>query len=237
MSLQYSCMFIVTLMAIIGVFLIYIMKKEKYISLFFFMIGALSTFFDLLTYPLVTLGLPLVVALLFENKKETKMLNLIIKTVQWGILWALGYGALFFTKWIIASIVLNKNAISIALDNILFRVNGNEQYPVTRIEVLKNNFNCFFVPIAKYIMAAITVAWIGLFIFFRKKTSEFKAVLPLFCIAIVPYLWYIVFAGHSSIHTWFTNRIQAVTAFAVLTAMCLTIKNELKINDKNKERK
>lgn len=232
MSLQYSCMFIVMLLAIIGVFLIYIMEKEKYISFFFFIIGALSTYFDLLTYPLITLGLPLVVALLFENKKETKMLNLIIKTVQLGILWATGYGLLFFTKWIVASIVLQKNAIAIALDAILFRVNGNEQYPVTRIEVLKNNFNCFFVPIAKYIMIAISIVWVGLFAFLRKKTSEFKVVLPLLCIAIVPYLWYIIFAGHSSIHTWFTYRIQAVSAFAVLTVMCLTIKDDVKNIDK-----
>lgn len=231
MSLQYSCMYIITLLATITVCLLYKYKKEKYITYFFFIIGAIATYFDLLTYPLITMGIPLVVTLLFENRKKTDLLNMFLKAIHLGILWAMGYGLLFFTKWVIASIILQKNAIAIALDAILFRVNGNEQYPVVRMEVLKSNFECFFVPIAKFIILSLTIAWICLFIFFRKKASEFKAVLPLLCIAIVPYLWYIVFAGHSSIHMWFTYRIQAVTAFSILTAMCLTIKDNFNKTD------
>ncbi|MBR3249132.1 MAG: hypothetical protein IKF97_05940 [Clostridia bacterium] len=224
MSLQFSAMFIITLLSIISVCIMESMKKEKLLPYLFFVIGALSTYFDLLTYPLVTLGLPLVLTLLLENKKDTKLSSLIIKTIEYGMLWGLGYGTLFVTKWIVASIVLHKNAIEIALDAFVFRVNGNEQYPVTRIEMLKRNFNCFFVPIAKYIMGVAFVIWIGLFAFFRKNISKIKVVLPLLLIAIVPYLWYIIFAGHSSIHFWFTYRIQAVSVFAVLSAMCLTIK-------------
>ena len=224
MSLQYSCMFTITLLGIIAVCLTYRIKKEKYIPYVFFIIGAISTYFDLLTYPLVTLGIPLAITLLFENKKETKLLNLIIKAIELGALWGVGYCLLFFTKWVFASIILHKNAIAIALDTLLFRVNGNEQYPVTRVEVLKNNFNTFFVPIAKYTMIIITGIWAILMIFFRKKISEIKVALPLLCIAILPYLWYIIFAGHSSIHSWFTYRIQAVTVFAILSAMCVTLK-------------
>ena len=29
-------------------------------------------------------------------------------------------------------------------------------------------------------------------------------------------MWYIVFAGHSTIHCWFTNKIQAMSVFAIL---------------------
>ena len=224
MSLQFSAMFIITLLSIISVCIIESLKKEKFLPYLFFVIGALSTYFDLLTYPLVTLGLPLVLTLLLENKKDTKLSSIIIKTIEYGVLWGVGYGTLFVTKWIVASIVLHKNAIEIALDAFVFRVNGNEQYPVTRLGMLKRNFDCFFVPIAKYIMGVAFVIWIGLFAFFRKNISEIKGVLPLLLIAIVPYLWYILFAGHSSIHFWFTYRIQAVSVFAVLSAMCLTIK-------------
>lgn len=223
-SLQYSCIFIVMLAATILVLLLYKNKNEKYIPYLFFIVGTLSTYFDLLTYPLVTLGIPLVLALLFENKKDTKLLKLFIKAIELGILWALGYGLLFATKWVVASLILHRNEIAVAIDALFFRVNGNEQYPVTRMTVLKNNFNCFFVPIAKYIMIATSILWAGLFIFFRKKINECKVILPILCIAIVPYLWYIILAGHSSIHFWFTYRIQAVTAFAILSAMCITIK-------------
>lgn len=225
-SLQYSCMFIILLLSIMTVCMMYKINKEEFLPYAFFIIGALSTYFDLLTYPLITLGIPLVLVILFENRQKRKLLYLIGKTIQLGLLWAVGYGALFVTKWFVASIILHKNAISIALEAFLFRVNGNEQYPVTRIEMLKSNFDCFFVPLAKYTMLAITILWIGLFIFFRKKIRENKAVLPILIIAVVPYLWYIVFAGHSSIHVWFTYRIQAVSVFAVLSSMCLSIKEK-----------
>lgn len=223
-SLQYSCMFIVMLISMISTLLLYKTEKEKFLPYLFFIIGALSTFFDLLTYPLVTLGIPLVLTILLENRKNSKLSKLFGITIELGILWTLGYGLLFATKWVVASLILHKNAIYIALDALIFRVNGNEQYPVTRMGVLKNNFNCFFVPIAKYIMIASTVLWIGMLIFYRKKFSEIKVVLPLLFIAIFPYLWYIVFAGHSSIHFWFTYRIQAITVFAILCIMNVTIK-------------
>ena len=220
MSLQYSSIFTVTLISMISVLLLYKNNKQNYVSLLFFIIGALATYFDLLTYPLITLGLPLILAVLLENKQEdTKLLKQMIFIIKLGIIWAIGYSLLFFTKWVIASIILHKNAISLAIEQLLFRVNGNEKYPVNRIEVLKGNFDYFFIPTAKHILKLIFVIWILLFLLCRKKIKELKVVIPLICIAIVPYIWYIAFAGHSSIHSFFTNKIQAMTLFSVLCAM------------------
>ena len=55
-----------------------------------------------------------------------------------------------------------------------------------------------------------------------------KVWLPLIGIAIVPYIWYLAFAGHSSIHSWFTNKIQAMSIFAILSGMFYMI-DETKI--------
>lgn len=225
MSLQYSSIFIVTLLGMISVLFLYKIKKEKFLGMLFFAIGAFSTFFDLLTYPLVSLGFPLVLAIILENKKGKNLLQQMIFIIQLGIIWALGYAILFFTKWVVASIVLNKDAITLALNELLFRVNGNETYPVDRIATLKNNFNYFFIPTAKYILIAIFIIWIVAFVLYRKKIKECKLVLPLICIAMVPYIWYLAFSGHSSIHAWFTNKIQAVSVFAILCLLFEVIDN------------
>ena len=224
-SLQYSSIFIVTLLGMISVLMLYKMKKEKFLGMLFFIIGAFATFFDLLTYPLISLGFPLVLAVILENRKGKKVSQQMVFIIKLGILWALGYALLFFTKWIIASIVLNKDAISLALNELLFRVNGNETHPVNRLDTLKNNFNYFFIPTAKYILIGIFIIWIISFILYRKKLRECKLILPLICIAIVPYVWYLVFSGHSSIHAWFTNKIQAVTLFAILCLLFEVIDN------------
>lgn len=225
MSLQYSSIFIVTLLGMISVLTLYRLKKEKFLGMLFFIIGAFATFFDLLTYPLVSLGFPLVLAVILENRKGKKLLQQMTFIIQLGILWTLGYAILFFTKWVIASIVLNKDAVTLALNELLFRVNGNEIHPVNRITTLKNNFNYFFVPTAKYILIAIFIIWMVAFILYRKSLRECKVILPLLCIAIVPYVWYLVFSGHSSIHAWFTNKIQAVTLFAILCLLFEVIDN------------
>lgn len=242
-SLQYSSIFIVTLLGMICVLTLYKIKKEKFLGMLFFTIGAFATFFDLLTYPLISLGIPLVLAIILENRKGKNLLQQMIFIMQLGVLWGLGYATLFFTKWIIASIVLNKDAVTLALNELLFRVNGDEIHPVNRMETLKNNFDYFFVPTAKYILTLIFTIWIVAFILYRKKFKECKLVFPLFCIAIVPYIWYLTFSGHSSIHAWFTNKIQAVTLFAILCLLFETIDNTKigtyinKINIKKNKRK
>lgn len=224
MSLQYSCIFIVTLMSMIAVLLVYKYKKSHVVPLVFFIIGAVTTYFDLLTYPLISLGFPITIAVIMENRKGTKLLNQILFIIKLGILWAIGYSLLFFTKWVIASIILHKDAITLAINQILFRVNGNETYKVDRIAVLKENFDFFFIPIAKWILRILAILWIIMFVLTKKKFQESKVAIPLLCIAIVPYMWYIMFAGHSSIHSWFTNKIQAMTVFAILCAMGESIK-------------
>ena len=212
-------------------------EKQKFIPVIFFITGALATYFDLLTYPLITLGMPIVLTILLENRKKTKLLDQILLSVKLGIMWTIGYGLLFFTKWVIASIILHKDAISLAINQILFRVNGSEAYPVKRIDVLKQNFDFFFVPTAKELLTIIFVIWAILFVLTKKKIKDCSIIITLICIAIVPYVWYITFAGHSSIHSWFTNKIQAMTIFAILSAMseCIQIsdlKKHIKKGDK-----
>lgn len=227
MSLQYSCIFIVTLVAMIAVLLVYKYKKSNMIPLLFFIIGTVTTYFDLLTYPLISLGFPITIAVMMENRKGTKLLNQILFIIKLGILWTIGYSLLFFTKWVIASIILHKDAITLAINQILFRVNGNETYQVDRIEVLRQNFDFFFIPVAKKMLKFGIILWLIVFVLTKKKFKESKVVIPLLCIAIVPYMWYIMFAGHSSIHSWFTNKIQAMTVFAILCAMgeCIQVSN------------
>lgn len=226
-SLQYSSIFIVMLLSIISVLKLYKHNKQKQIGLLFFIIGAVTTYFDLLTYPLVTFGFPMILVILLEKDNNQKILNQIILVIKLGIIWCLGYGLLFFTKWVLASIILHRDAIKLALDQILFRVNGDEKYPVNRIDTIRSNFTYFFVPVAKKVLTFITIIWGILLIKYRKNIKKnCKCIIPILFVAIIPYVWYFVFAGHSGIHAWFTYKIQAITVFALLSIYALTIETE-----------
>lgn len=131
----------------------------------------------------------------------------------------------FFAKWVIASIILNKNAISLALNQLLFRVNGNEIYPTSRIDTLKINFDYFFTQTARYILIAIFVIWLIICIPFRKKLKIAKwNNININCCDTLCLVY--SFSGHSGIHTWFTHRIQGITVFSILCAMIEMIDTE-----------
>ena len=53
-----------------------------FLGMMFFAIGAFATFFDLLTYPLVTLGFPLVLAVILENRKGKSLLQQMIFIIE-----------------------------------------------------------------------------------------------------------------------------------------------------------
>lgn len=145
---------------------------------------------------------------------------------------------LLFGKWIFSSIVLQKDAITPAIKQFLFRANGGiEDSYGGKGHILKNrwdglvkNFQYYFNKTAIAILCVVVIIWIVAIIFKRKKLKEIGFVIPLLIIALFPYVWYLILAEHSLRHAFFTFRIQSITSFALLSAMGMTIKNSDKEN-------
>ena len=83
--LQYSSTYYISLISIILILLKY--DKEKYLSDYiylFVIIGCLTSFFDLLTAPLITFGLPLLT--LISLDKNTKLKEVILIGLSWSFI-------------------------------------------------------------------------------------------------------------------------------------------------------
>ena len=159
-SLQYIGTFTISLLGIILVSILYKKKKTKLYPLLIFIIGGCTSFFDLLTVPIITLGMPLIFIMLLENKKEYNIKKMFFEMIKLSILWFVSYTMIWFAKWVIASIILQEDIISIAINTIFFRTNGNEEYPVTRLGAIGKNISYLMnhVLIACFILSA--VIWI-----------------------------------------------------------------------------
>ena len=225
-SIQYTGMFMAMLIMIILVNYLYKTKKEYLYPYLFFIAGGCATFFDLLTVPVLTLGMPLVMVILLKTKEGTNIKDIIIEMIKLSFLWGIAYATLWASKWIIASIILHRNVITEALECILFRTNGNEQYPATRLGAIRENLSYIFNSVTILVYISIFVIWIIALIRKRKNIKDMKSIIPLILVALYPYAWYFAFAGHSTIHAWFTYRSQAIAIFAILCAMIETIKIE-----------
>ena len=228
MSLQFSSLFYITFISMI--ILLYYDKqiKEHKLGIYiFFIIGSITSFLDLLTAPVMTLGIPLVTYILLCQKNNEIKINPIINTIEiikMSIVWALGYGLTWATKWVVASIILKENVVSNALNQILARTSDTSwDIALTAKAVIEKNEDIIYTDFILKFIPILIIFWLIGIIFYRKEKQEILNILPLFLIAIIPYAWYTVLKNHSYIHYWFTYRSLAVTTFSVLAFFVYSI--------------
>ena len=234
-SIQYMGIFTVSIAGVIAVNILYMKGKENLYPYFFIILGGCAAFFDLLTTPIISIGLPLLTMVMIETKKGEKAGKIFNNVILYSIIWAVSYGGVFVSKWLIASIVLHKDAITPAIEQLFFRFNGSAEHPTNRKLAVINNYNYLAnnKVFASLYVAAI-IAWIIAFIKKGKKIKDiFKYVLVYLFIALYPYVWYFILAGHSIIHGWFTHRAQVVTILAIFTALiyCIDIPKVKEISE------
>lgn len=221
-SLQFISVFIIMFIACL--YLLNSSQKSDifHITLTFMIIGMTTSFFDLLTAPLLTWGIPLLLCLFLKMQHSGKESWLeYVKTAFWcSVSWVSGYGLCWLSKWVISSVVLKENIMKEALDSILFRTMGDEEYSINRPETIKDNFEYLFKSQGNRIfifwIAAIIILAILLFFFHKAESKRLMGHAWLFLpISLFPYVWYFVLSNHSGIHSWFTYRIQAITIFGI----------------------
>lgn len=218
MSMQFSNIFIITFISIIY----YLTRKdyEQFVNqkgyIFFFIIGSFVNFIDLLTVPIISLGLLSIIIILSTNNTLLHNMKILIKV---SFAWGVGYALTWISKWIISSLILQENIVYNAIQQMFFRIQGNEQYPLDRIGSIAINFETMFSNnnIGYFLGLLLLVL-----LFSYKKINAHK-LLPLIVIAIMPYVWYLILSNHSGIHYWFTYRAQSVTLFSVLSICIIVI--------------
>ncbi len=214
LSLQYFPASVLTM----AQFVILLKQESKYKEdrrrwiYHFFVVGCLIAYFDFLTYPLLTLGMPLVF-LIAENRKTLKedLISLAASCAAWGA----GYGGMWGSKWILATLFTKENVIADALESVLFRAGSTEgEVEISALEVVMRNIGANKL----YLLLAATVFVVIILCGFRKKNRiVLKNVnISLLLCTLLPLAWYVVVSNHSYVHFWFTYRILAISIYGIL---------------------
>jgi len=207
--------------------LAYVLRREKAGPGFFLVVGMATQYFDFLTAPVLTLCLPLSAVVLADLREDRLTLrerwaHLIDPCIAWSAGWLGGWAS----KWPISTLLLGRDVLGDALHQAVYRSAAGEDAGVLRS--LARNIFCFLpmnqlhVRGADALLAAITfaeAAWLlAMAVRLAKRRPDWKKAGPaLFCAAI-PYLWFIVLAGHTDEHYIFTYRSQIATAFVLCGA-------------------
>lgn len=222
MSMQFSSIYYITMISIVllTIFSKKIMKKDLMYA-YFFLIGALTSFFDLLTAPIMTLGFSLIVYSYLELKESGIGKNT-VEIISKSFSWSMGYIMSWAGKWIIAEIITKKNIISNALDQVLSRTSSQvNDIEISKVDaIIKNVYKYIEGVNIKLILAFIVITLI-LFIIMKKRNSI--NLLPTLLVAFYPIVCYLVMTNHSFLHFWFTYRNLTVSCFAILSFILYTI--------------
>lgn len=192
-----------------------LMAKKWYPYLF--LLGGMATaYFDFLTYPLVTLGFPLTVALYLERDTwKASLSRLVHLCIEWGV----GYGGMWGMKWIITDMLTQGSTIQDALSTIALRSdNVSEVSKVAGyVQVLGLNLEPF-TNWAFYLIALVLVV-VTLVLCIRKrdklrKKECWQRAAVLLVVALLPFVWFFFTQNHSAEHAFFTCKILAISVFA-----------------------
>lgn len=246
-SLTMTVCWIITLAALIFLLLKNDRLAEKKLyAEYFLIVGILTSYFDFLTYPVVTLGFPLCAFFLMngqtgpvypdgslkeDNKPAIKIA--IQKMIGYSICWGIGYAGMWAMKWIIADLTLHTGTIKDAVWSIIGRtevIGGRSRFN-GGFYVLSLNlreYDYMIYPVMAAIITAISLLFIITACRKRGTAAVLVSLIPYMLIFCIPFVWIIVVQHHSALHARFTFRILAV---AVLAIGCMGIQALKKIKE------
>lgn len=216
-SLQYSPCFYVMMFSLIVLDLFGERMGENGKNYVFVLAGILTAFFDLLTYPFITLGVPLIFCLGFEYKQMINDRVCMWRTVGFHtVSWGVGYLGMWSAKWVIATMLTGENIIYNAFESIKYRsgyfMSKHSYWGTLKLNLGTCNREVYLLAVLCIAIFIITVRW-------KKKIRADQQMFwlegMLFLVSLYPFFWYLFTKDHSSSHSYFTWRELGISVSGI----------------------
>ena len=226
-SLQYVNMFSLTFLSMLVLLLAEKgLKKKDALYLFFWIVGMCTGFFDLLTTPMLVVGMLLIVSVILDGADKAK--DAFGKVFWQGLCFCAGYVAMWATKWLLGSMVLGKNILADAAGKVADRTSGEALgLSVGVPEVAERLIGLYTQPFMKkmLLLAVLFAAWVVLVACVRGRRKQILyrvgKYAVLLCVSMIPVVWLLALRNHTFIHYWFTYRNLAVLFWGILSYIAL----------------
>ena len=208
------------------------MQKRRSFYLLFLVTGMATSYVDFLTYPLITLGVPLVIYLVLRNRRT--MWRGVADVVAMALVWGIGYVGMWAGKWLLCTLLTDSNVLLSVGENLTARMSFT--YVEAALDYAEENFNVIDIikrNIEAYnqwlYMGPFLLSFFGYALFYGRErlcvhsrilvvntTWLSASLIPLLLVALSPFAWFFVASNHTYIHYWYAHRTLAVSAFAAL---------------------
>jgi len=224
-SLQYSSVYYIFQFSVMAILFFYESLSEKNLFAYlFFLIGILTSYFDLLTYPVATFGFPFATLIILDHYLSKS--KSIFSYIYDFFFWISGYATFWASKWILSSIFLDENIILDAFESISTRSsNFKGDQILSYMDVFAKNISLYFnKPI---LIFTIALVFLSLYLIFKSKPRPqvtFQDMIPFILLMLLPALWYLGARNHSYIHSWFTYRSLSLSITSLFFMLSILIK-------------
>ena len=170
----------------------------------FFVIGAATTFLDLLTTPMVAMAVPLVVYMLYRKPEKTWRAVILL-----SLAWLLGYASLWATKWLLAILITGHAAWQDAMSAVTQRTvgHGEQDYMLWCLKHTLIALGCFIA------IASVLIT------FTKNRWDNLRRHGWMLLIALSAFVWALVLLEHTWHHLHFTWRTFVVTLIGIALFM------------------
>lgn len=208
LSVQFTSVFYISIISTIVI--LTGSGKEKTHCCFFAAVGCLTSYFDLLTVPLVSLCMPLTVLLAIGKSSARARWFLLLAC---SLSWLAGYGIMWASKWLLAYLMIDYNVAGV-FEVMAFRTSTSfSGYDFSLLGIVSRLFAShrplFFLSVF------LVLVFLGFnYALYRKHGDAFVRNSCLLGVALMPFVWCFVLRNHSVIHYWFVWRVFFVSLFA-----------------------
>ena len=208
-----------------GAMIVQLLRHEKMVEkghyfAFFMIVGMLTSYFDFLTYPIVTLGYPLCVCLFLCRDNWKVSLK---KAVGYSVEWSFGYLGLWAMKWVLADLLVGGGTIRDALENLFIRTESAQGY--SKIagfwKVIKQSIEPY-TNWGFYLLVLGILIYLAVCAWRNRRNVKQESLLQggvVMLVALVPFAWLFLTQNHVEQHWMFTFKILAVSVFAGICAV------------------
>ncbi len=197
------------------------LNDKNSLFMYFMVVGIMTSFVDLVTYPLATMGIPLIMWMILNHEYEREYgFRQIRDAVCFVISWCGGYLAMWLGKWLISSAITDENVLKDAILMVLYRLSHGSAESGSYVEigigeVVGRNIGvlCNSLYIALFICVFFLICWKA----YKENDSLVVSkceIVMLFITGCFPIAWYIGVGNHSYIHYWMTYKSLSITIFA-----------------------
>ena len=179
-------------------------KKQMYFHLF--VTACFANFIDFFTTPVLSLAIPLVVFYAYSYEHDNvfelqldSFFKCLLELITFGIVWSLGFGLTWISKFVITEIFCHTDAIAGGINQILYRTGG-------KIDSFDYLINEVIIPFTFKSIAISSLVFVLITFIFEKiklcvpTREEIKNHIWFILIATIPLAWMTIILNHTLYH-------------------------------------